>query len=176
MEELIYYLGEEKSSNLSGSELLRIINRKLLNIAKNNRHAIIVIDEAQLLNQESLEMIRLILNFQHNNSFLCTIILAGQPELLENINKIKPLEQRIAIKYHLKPLNGESTIAYIKFRIKKAGSDKPIFTNEALDRILHYSSGIPRKINNICNMSLLVSYSIKKDIITPDIIEQVVEE
>lgn len=176
LQEMLFTFGEETTAGLSKSAMLRIFNDKLINIAKNGKHTIIVIDEAHLMKTPSMEMVRLFLNYQYNNGFLCTIILAGQPELKENIRKMPQLEQRISINYHLKPLNAEGMEAYIKFRMIKAGSTKQIFKADAYSKILQYTSGVPRKVNNICDMSLLFGYSSKKEEIDAEIVDRVAEE
>jgi len=93
-----------------------------------------------------------------------------------NIHKMPQLEQRISINYHLKPLDAEGLAAYIKFRMIRAGCTKPVFKDEAYKKILQYTSGVPRKINNICDMSLLVGFSSKKDAIDADTIDRVADE
>lgn len=78
LSEMLYTFGEEIQPNTSKSTMLRMFNEKLMNISKNGKHTIIVIDEAHLMKTPSLEMVRLFLNYQYNNSFLCTIILVGR--------------------------------------------------------------------------------------------------
>lgn len=125
-----------------------------------DKHSIIVIDEAQAISQEDIfEELRLLLNFQLNNSFLLTLILLGQPELKERIHTLPQLKQRIAIKYHLSALSLQETREYVRHRLEVAGVQGEIFQEEALDKIYGFSEGIPRRINNICDMALLVGYS-----------------
>lgn len=174
--EILYAFGIEVLPSTPKATMMRMFNEELIRIYRNGKHTVIVIDEAQLLEPASLEMVRLLLNYQYNNSFLCTIILVGPPELKDNIQKIQQLEQRISINYNLKPLDAEGVEAYIKFRMLKAGCAKPVFTKDAYEKILHYTSGIPRKINNICDMSLLLGSSTKKENIDADVIEKVAAE
>jgi len=176
LREMLFAFGEDAPNDASKSTMLRMFNDKLINIGKNNKHTIIVIDEAQLMKPPSMEMVRLFLNYQYNNSFLCTIILVGQTELRDNIRKMPQLEQRISINYHLKPLDAEGMEAYIKFRMIRAGCTKPVFRDEAYKKILLYTSGVPRKVNNICDMSLLLGYSTKREAIDADIIDKVADE
>lgn len=138
-----------------------------------DKHSIIVIDEAQAINEEDIfEELRLLLNFQLNNSFLLTLILLGQPELKERIQALPQLKQRIAIKYHLSALSPQETSEYVKHRLEVAGAQAEIFLPEALDDIYRFSEGIPRRINNICDMALLVSFSKR----TPKVDRQIILE
>ena len=176
LREMLVAFGESAPAGSSKSEMMRMLNEKLINISKNDKHAIIVIDEAQLLSPASLEMVRLLLNYQYNNGFLCTIILVGQLELKDNIRKMPQLDQRIAINYHLKPLDAAGVEAFIKHRMTRSGCQRQVFKDDVYGKILQLTSGVPRKINNICDMSLLLGYSAKKDIIEGDMIDKVAGE
>jgi len=155
---------------------LRVLNDKMLANLNAGKETLLIVDEAQLLNESSFEEIRLLLNFQLNNRFLLTIILLGQPELMQKVKAIEQLEQRIAIRYHLTPFNLEDTAKYIEFRQKKAGRDSSIFTDEAMKIIYDHTGGIPRKINNICDLSLLIGFSTKETIIDQKIVENIISD
>jgi len=140
----------------------------------NNKDTVIIIDEAQAINNlTAFEELRLLLNFQLNNRFLLTLILIGQPELREKINELKQLKQRLAIKYHLNPLNEQETEKYIIHRLEVAEATREIFTTNAMHLTWERSDGIPRVINNICDMSLLVGFTKKLNKIDRDLIEEV---
>lgn len=150
-----------------------------------DKHSIIVIDEAQAISEEDIfEELRLLLNFQLNNSFLLTLILLGQPELKERIDKLPQLKQRIAIKYHLSALSQKETAGYISHRLEVAGAKEGlpapsevrqagIFQDDALEEIYRFSDGVPRRINNICDMALLIGYSRKFTRIDKKIVTEV---
>jgi len=133
---------------------------------RNNKKTVIIIDEAQVIeDKQTFEELRLLLNFQLNNKFLLTMILIGQPELIEKINSIPQFEQRIGIKFHLEALDKNDTIGYVHHRLAIAAKRnsvfakrKPIFTQEALEQLYKYSGGLPRKINNVCDIALLVGF------------------
>ena len=108
--------------------------------------------------KETFEELRLLLNFQLNDKFLLTLLLIGQPELINNITSIPQLEQRMSIKFHLEALDRNETEQYIQHRLAVAGRQEPIFTKESLDLIYEYSRGIPRKINNVCDTALLMGF------------------
>jgi len=142
-----------------------------------NKHSVIVIDEAQAINDEEIfEELRLLLNFQLNDSFLLTLILLGQPELKEKINKLPQFRQRIAIRYHLRALSQEMSLGYIQHRLEVAGAQKEIFLEETFESIYKFSAGIPRRINNICDMALLAGYSQGLPQINKEVIREVAED
>jgi len=155
---------------------LRALNNKMLENMKLNKETILIVDEAQLLTHATFEEIRLLLNFQLNNRFLMTIILIGQPELRNKVKSIEQLDQRIAIKYHITPFNLEETFNYIIFRQKKSGRKENVFSSEAIEKIFEYSGGIPRKINNFCDLSLLIGFSSNEKVIEPKIVENIISD
>lgn len=154
----------EKLSEMSRDFFLQTIGEILSNNLKDGKETIIVIDEAHTIDEaEVLEELRLLLNFQSEVKFLLTLILMGQPELLERIHKNKQLEQRIAMAYNLSPLSDKETLNYINYRLGVAGAQKKIIADNALTCIYQNSGGIPRRINQICDMALLVGFSKKLD-------------
>lgn len=155
---------------------LRVLNEKMLANLNGGRETLLIVDEAQLLNESTFEEIRLLLNFQLNNRFLMTVILLGQPELMQKVREIEQLEQRIAIRYHLTPFNLDDTVSYIEFRQNKAGRADNIFTDEALETIYNHTGGIPRKINNLCDLSLLIGFSTKESVIDKKIVENIIND
>jgi len=157
-------------------QILQVLNKKLTENMNNNLETLLMIDEAQLLTVATLEEIRLLLNFQLSNRFMLTIFLMGQPEMLDQIKKIKQLEQRIAIKYFLRPFNLEETAKYILFREKKAGGTKNVFTKQAIELVFKHTNGVPRMINNLCDLALLVGSSEKREMIAADLIEDLLED
>lgn len=177
LREIVYQLGIKTTHRLK-VDLLHLLNNEILNNLEKGKDTILVIDEAHLIigNKSISEEIRLLLNFQLDDRFLLTLILIGQPELKEGISQIPQLEQRIAIRYTLKPLSSSETEQYIQFRLKTAGLSKNIFTQEAMSKIYEYSKGIPRKINNICDLSLLVGYSTKVKEIDSTVVQESIKE
>lgn len=159
LQEILYQLGLEFENSAMKRELIRAMNDRVLQNMKVEKETVLIIDEAHLIkDKETYEELRLLLNLQDKERFLISLILVGQPELKKLIAKVPQLQQRIPIRYHLKPLNFVDTAGYIQFRLRKAGIKKDIFTEGAVKSIFKYSSGIPRKINNICDMSLLVGF------------------
>jgi general secretion pathway protein A len=173
--EAVYQLGISATSNAK-TDILRALNNKLLENANNNKNTILIIDEGQAIYKDTFEEIRMLLNFQMNDRYLLNLILMGQPELRDTIREIRQLDQRIAIRYHLNPLGDKETKQYILFRLEKAEVKKNIFSDEAFEEIYHYSGGIPRKINNICDLALLIGFGEKAKIIDKKIVSKVLKD
>lgn len=128
------------------------------------RHPIIMVDEAHLLEQYALlEPLRLLLNVAASDSdgeSAWTLVLAGQPTLLAHVERYHALDERLSVKCMLNRLTQEETEAYIQHRVQTSGSNSSeIFTAEAIERIHVFSQGVPRKINRLCDLSLMVGYA-----------------
>jgi type II secretory pathway predicted ATPase ExeA len=98
----------------------------------------------------------------------------GQPDLIDKIKNIKQLDQRIAIRYVLRPFKFAETVQYILFREKKAGAKKSVFSRQAVELVYKHSDGLPRVINNVCDLALLVGYGEKRKMISSDIIRDII--
>jgi type II secretory pathway predicted ATPase ExeA len=174
IEEIIYQL---KNEHVKGSkpQLLHIMQDIVYKNFNEHKKTVILIDEAQIIkNRETFEEIRLFLNFQLNNKFLITLILIGQPELLSKTKAIPQLWQRLGVKYHLYGLTCDEVGAYIRHRLSVAGAKSDIFTKEAVEAIYGYSEGLPRNINNACDMSLLMGFGQEAKAIDKGLAEKVI--
>jgi len=128
------------------------------------RHAVIVVDEAHLLEQyDLLEPLRLLLNIAAADSggeSAWTLVLVGQPTLLSHVERYHALDERLAIKCMLSRFTAEETTAYIQHRLRSAGADaEEIFDYPALERVHMLTQGIPRRINRLCDLALMVGYA-----------------
>lgn len=139
-------------------------------------YLVIILDEAQLISRESLEEIRLLTNWETNKEKLFTVILVGQPELERKLRRIPQLNQRIVIRAQLGPLNDRETLEYISHRLRVAGAPLFPFQPEAINEVYHYSAGIPRLINMICDMCLLEGYIRRTKTLTSEIVKDVVKD
>jgi general secretion pathway protein A len=170
-EQLLAYLAEqiagstltrsasEGISTPSIDQSLRRIEHALTEHAKAGRHAIIVIDEAHLLRESrALETVRLLLNFEHDAQPLATYLLVGQTGLALDVQRLPQLDERLAVKCLLSRLTVEETGAYIQHRLTAAGTKRPIFDPSAIEEIHQLTHGIPRRINRLCDLALLVGY------------------
>jgi general secretion pathway protein A len=176
LREVLRSFGFKPGDDLSKSSLLNLLQEKMLENFKQDRGTLLVIDEAQLISRETFEELRLLLNFQLNNRFLLTVIMLGQPELRTIIKNIEQLNQRVAIRYHLNPLNYIETLKYMGVRFKKAGLSKNIITKQAAKDIYTYSKGTPRLINSVCDASLMVGFVSKAKFIDSGIVKEAVKD
>ena len=177
IKEIIYQLGGDTSALSSKTDLLHYLNEILYRDKNGNKNTVVIVDEAQAITEESaFEELRLLLNFQLNDNFLLTLILLGQPELKERIENLPQLRQRLAVRYHLKALTEDETKGYILHRLEVSGSQEAIFTEDALEEIYRFSGGVPRRINNICDMALLVGCSEEITEIHEEVIREVAED
>ncbi|HBG08243.1 MAG: AAA family ATPase [Geobacteraceae bacterium GWC2_58_44] len=144
-------------------DLHQALNRFLLEENRAGRTVVLVIDEAQNLSVEVLEHIRLISNLETDSDKLIQIVLVGQPELKKLLARpeLRQLDQRITVRYHLKPMCFADSCDYIRHRIRFAASGRePLaFSPGAVKRIFRYSGGLPRLINGVCDRALLLAYT-----------------
>lgn len=174
---IVHHLGGIKEPPIRKADVLNLLQEILLDNVRNEKEIIVIIDEAHAIDNESIfEEIRLLLNFQLEDRFLLTLLLLGQPELKEKINKNIQLEQRINVKCHLGSLNKEDTQNYINHRLDIAKRTEPIFTKKAVSAIFNYSGGIPRRINRLCDMCLLAGFARNVDKIDDDIVQEEMKE
>ncbi len=163
----------------SNPDLIHSLNEFLLSENEAGRTPILVIDEAQNLSGEVLEQIRLLSNLETEDDKLIQVILVGQPELRHHLSdhSLRQLNQRIAVRYQLRPLNREETASYILHRLNIAGRpDGNVFSAAALKKVFHCSGGIPRRINLICDRALLTAYSEERGVVSVRDIKQAVRE
>ena len=163
----------------SNPDLIHSLNAFLLAENEAGRTPVLVIDEAQNLSGEVLEQIRLLSNLETEDDKLIQVILVGQPELRHHLSdhSLRQLNQRIAVRFQLRPLNREETASYILYRLNIAGRpDGNLFSAAALKRVFACSGGIPRRVNLICDRSLLTAYSEEHGIISARDVNQAVKE
>ena len=163
---------------VSKSDLLRQFQAFLLNRGQQGLYTTLIIDEAQNLSPEILEEIRLLTNLETTHGKLLQIVLVGQPELETKIEShaMRPLKQRISLRFHLQPLTEPQTRGYIWDRIHRAGSHDPIFTLSAIHRVFIYSKGIPRLINIICDNALISTFALGVEKVPDAIIDEVARD
>jgi general secretion pathway protein A len=175
LHEICIQLGIKDSEELQKPQMLMALNERFYDNVNNHRDTVIMIDEAQAIEDlRTFEELRLLLNFQLNERFLITLILIGQPELREKINELEQFKQRLAIKYHLNPLNREDTGKYIVHRLKIAGADSKIFSEKAIDSVWENSEGIPRLINTTCDMCLLTGFIKRLDEVNEEVAKRAI--
>ncbi len=169
---------EVKAGRLAGvskQELIDTLYDFLLGLLPLQASAVLIIDEAQNLPLQVLEQLRILSNLETDKEKLLQMILVGQLNLqpLLRSPELKQLDQRVSIRYELKPLTRDEVAAYIAHRLHVAGAMSAVtFTPKAVQTVHQYSGGIPRLINLICDRSLLGAYSARSNKVTPELVER----
>jgi general secretion pathway protein A len=158
------FLAEEFKMNKvfsSKGDFLIQFEKFLLETYASDKTVLLVIDEAQRLNYELLEQIRLLSNIELDNRKLINIFFIGQSEFNQILgdNRCRAIRQRIAVNYYLEPLSQQETVAYIAHRLNLAGAAEEIFKPDAAREVFNFSHGYPRLINVICDLALLTGFS-----------------
>lgn len=150
----------------------------LLSAAEKNKKVLLIIDEAQLLTQEMLEEIRLLSNIEKPDAKLINIFFIGQNEFNEILNRPqnRAVLQRMTLNYNLDPLTPEEVDEYIRHRLKVAGTQERLFDRDAVQEIFLYSGGFPRRINILCDHSLLSGFVREQRIIDAGIVKECAKE
>jgi general secretion pathway protein A len=180
-EGLLEYILEDFGVAKPGeSHVQRLIalNNFLIERRRAGQNTVLILDEAQNLDLHALEQIRLLSNFETETEKLLQILLVGQPELLDKLDRpeLRQLKQRIGLRGRILPLTAEQTRDYIRTRLRIAGaSDLGLFSDAAITRIAEYSGGIPRLINTLCDHCLLVGYADQIRRINRTIVEEAIE-
>lgn len=158
-------------------EVIREIHAQLRFHAEQQRSPVIIVDEAHLIDDPAvLQSLRLLLNFRRPPQFDFSLILSGDLPLLPQVQRIGALDDRIAVKCVLQPLTFGDAEEYIAVRLQRAGCSRPIFTEEAQRAVFELSGGIPRRINRLCDLALLVGYADTLEQLTEREIESIAEE
>lgn len=177
-EQLAHEFELDLPKTASKPEMLAALGQLLATRHSQGLRTVLIVDEAHGLPTALLEEIRLLLNFETSSEKLLQVILSGQPELHELLNRpaLRQLKQRISLRCQIKPLSVFEINKYIRFRLKQAGATNVnLFDNGAIGLIGNVSQGIPRVVNNICDNALLYGYASGAEAITRDIIEDVIE-
>lgn len=163
---------------LSNKMLVDRLNAYLLTAHANGRRPVLIIDEAQNLQPQAMEQIRLLTNLETTKHKLLQIFLIGQPELRRMLerDRLRQLNQRITARFHLTPFSLKETGDYIRHRVAVAGVDRPLFSARAIRRIYKFSGGIPRLINILCDRALLGVCVTRGSQVTPAIVAAAARE
>ncbi len=167
-----------------GAQNAKVLLEKLYTflIRKNSddKKVVLVIDEAQSLSTENLELVRMLSNLETTRSKLLQIILVGQPELENKLEsyELRQLAQRISLSYHLGPLSQKDTQAYIRHRLGVASQHRQaeLFSTEVCRMAYRFSKGIPRLINIVCDRALLTAYSHNQSKVTKHVMHTAIGE
>jgi general secretion pathway protein A len=173
MKKIAMQLGIEDVAD-SKLEILGQLYRRFLEIHESGRKTVVLMDEVQMLeSREIMEEFRGLLNMESPDGKLITLVMFGLPELDNVLALDEPLKQRVAVKFKLIGLNENITRDYIKHRVHIAGCDEEIFAPDAVNAVHHYTGGVPRLINTVCDNSIFEGFLIKQKPISKDIVDQV---
>ncbi|MFZ2650129.1 MAG: XrtA/PEP-CTERM system-associated ATPase [Burkholderiaceae bacterium] len=164
------------SNRTSKAHLIATLESFLTVLASKGRRALLIVDEAQNLRHEAVEELRMLSNFQLGKYGLLQSFLVGQPELrsLLQSKSMEQLRQRVIASCHLGPLDAAETRAYVEHRLRRVGwkGSSPEFAGGALDRVHHWTDGVPRRINRLCNRLLLGTFLANARIVTPSMVDE----
>ncbi len=150
---------------------LKLLSDKITQRLQKNHQAakktILIIDEAQHLQPAVLEQLRLLTNLETNTKKLLQVILIGQPELQQLLqrNDLRQLAQRITARYHLLPLNYAEVQHYVRFRLQVAGCQRPVFSDKAVKKLFELSGGIPRLVNLLADRAMLSAFGLQQPMV-----------
>ncbi len=162
----------------SKAQMHQMFIRFLIEQYAQKKHTVLIVDEAQNMNADTLEELRMLSNINADKDQVLQVILAGQPALRETLRQPELMQfaQRIAVDYYLESLSIEETNAYIHHRLKVAGTEASIFTEAACEAIYKYSGGTPRLINLLCDTALVYGFAEQNKTIGEQLIHDVVSE
>lgn len=162
------------------ADMVDALSDRLLQLHEEGRGVVLIVDEAQLIpGKPTFDEIRLLSNFQLDDTNLIAIVLIGQPELRRRMAHpaYAALRQRVGMWYHLSALGPEETADYVAFRLQVAGAGNgPVFAPAALDAIHRLSRGVPRVINNLCTNALLVGFGKEERRVSAATVEEAARE
>ena len=147
--------------------LFRDVQDYLINEWANGKRAVLIVDEAQNMDKETLEELRLYTNINADGEQFLQIVLVGQPELRDILRapELAQMAQRVSVEYHIEPLGWQDTANYIRHRLATAGNEESveaashIFDSVAIAVIFYFSGGVPRLINTLCDFALVHAYA-----------------
>jgi|SRR6266571_2029189 len=168
------------ATSTSKKELIDELNRFLLDQQTAGRRVVVIIDEAQDLEPSVLEQLRLLSNLETEHEKLLQILLVGQPELRDMLARpeLAQLDQRVTLRWHLRPLAAGETAAYVRHRLRVAakGREPVRFTAGALRQVYRFSRGVPRVVNVLCHRALLISYTHEERQVGRAVLRQAIKE
>ncbi len=181
--DLLVYLAEQLGAPAAETprhtieESVRRLETTLRKNTEQDHHAVVVVDEAHLLEDcGALETLRLLLNFESAGAPMLTLVLIGQMNLVSAVSRLPALEERIAVKALLRSFTLGETAEYVRHRLNAAGASREIFTPDALESLHYLGHGVARQINRLGDLALLVGYADELPRLTGKQIEAVSDE
>ncbi|PWR04401.1 ATPase [Meridianimarinicoccus roseus] len=175
---VLHALGVNFDHSASYVSLFQTLQDYLLEAYAGGHRVILIIDEAQNLNVNTLEELRMLTNINSNKDELVQLVLVGQPELRNLIMRpeLKQFVQRVGSSFHLSAMNRENVAAYVAHRLRVAGGSGHEFSDAALDRVHELTGGVPRLVNQLCDLSLVYAFSAEEHVVSEDTIESVLAD
>lgn len=181
--DLLVYLAEELGAPAADpprqtiEESVRRLEHFLAQNAQQGRHAVVVVDEAHLLEDcGALETLRLLMNFEAAGQPALTLLLVGQMNLVSAVGRTPSLDERLSVKTLLRTLLPEESVRYVRHRLAAAGATRDLFTPDALEALHYLSHGTPRQINRLGDLALLVGFADQLPQLTAQEVEAVSDE
>ena len=180
--DLVKTIYRELGLDLATNDLIEMVNGlhfALIELYKQGKTVVVIIDEAQNMQMETLENLRMLSNLETPTEKLIQVVLVGQTELEDLLEKheLRQLKQRIAVRSRITPLSAQESYGYIEHRLGIAGLDNPaIFTKKALDIIVGEANGVPRRLNVLCDNALITGFGYQKNPVTAAIAREVVSD
>lgn len=142
------------------------------------RRVVLMFDEAQNLSREALEEIRMFTNINAGKDELLQLVLVGQPELREMVQRpdMRQFAQRVAASFHLPEMDRDTTFAYVRHRLRVAGCNRSPFNGEALDLVFKATGGVPRLVNRLCDLAMVYAFSKGDKTVTAATVQQVLDD
>lgn len=175
---VLHALGVKFNPNDGYVSQFQVLQDFLIETYAQGQRVILIFDEAQNLSEDSLEELRMLTNINSNKDELIQLVLVGQEELRDIIKRpeLRQLAQRIAASFHLKPLSEKSTEEFIVHRLRVAGGSGNEIDEQAKMLIFEVSRGIPRLVNQVCDMSLLYAWSAESKIVDAKVVQAVIDD
>src|SRR5690606_26162855 len=152
------HLGSTVTAADGDDVILRDLEKRLSELQRRQQHLVLVIDDAHLLELPQLQLLRLLLNLREEGRSDFSLILSGRTEILARLQRLAALDQRVVVRAALEPLPSEEVLPYLQKRLEVAGRADHVFDEEAARTIWSLTQGIPRRINQLCDLALLVGY------------------
>lgn len=160
----------------SQDQTLRSLEGCLEGMAREGQRRVIVLDDAHLLQPQHFETLQLLMSVQQQAGNVLSLVLVGRPELLSRVERVPGLDQRVAVRMAVDALTAEETGQYIEHRLRIAGRGETMFRDDAYQSFWEISQGIPRRMNQMCDLSLLVGYADGMSELTSVEVEAAAEE
>ena len=175
---VLHALEQPADLNESYVDLFSRFQNFLLSEYAAGRSVVLIFDEAQNLTAEALEELRMFININSGKDEVLQLVLIGQPELRDLVSQpnMRQFAQRVAASYHLTAMDLKTVRGYIPHRLKVAGAQKRIFTGPAIDLIHQVTRGVPRLVNQLCDLALVYAFTRGKRTVTPTTVQQVLDD